>query len=79
MKDIIQQIHHTKVASYQIAKLSSKDKKKLLLEMADCLKKHEKDIIEANQRDIVAAKKRRYSSAFLDRLTLINSRRGSRA
>jgi len=70
MRDIIQQIQQTKAASSQIAKLSSKDKKQMLLTLVDCLQQHEKDILEANRRDIIVAKKRGYSSAFLDRLTL---------
>ncbi len=68
MKDITQQIKQAKLASYQLVKLSSEDKKQVLLALANCLKIHEKDIIEANQKDIVVAKKHGYSSAFLDRL-----------
>jgi len=62
-----------KLASHQLAQLSSSIKNKALLEMADDLERQQEWLIKENQKDLTAGKKSRFSSALIDRLRLTPS------
>jgi glutamate-5-semialdehyde dehydrogenase len=57
-------------ASRALAKLSTEDKNRILLAMADSLINRESAILEANAKDIAAAKENGLASAMIDRLLL---------
>jgi len=59
-----------KVASNQLARLSTDKKNKALCEMADDLERSRNLLIEENQRDLDAGEKAFLSSAMMDRLRL---------
>lgn len=59
-----------KEASQAISKLSSEQKKKLLITMAENLLEKKSIILEANRKDVLETKKKGAPSAFLDRLNL---------
>jgi glutamate-5-semialdehyde dehydrogenase len=63
-----------RVASRELAKLSTREKNDCLLAMADALEKNSASIKEANGLDIEAAAKMGLSSAMLDRLKLDDKR-----
>lgn len=69
-KQLDKQLKKTKQASLAIGKLSSKEKKHLLLAMAENLKKNKKKILQANMKDVATAKAKGMTNAFIDRLTL---------
>lgn len=60
----------TKEASQKVAKLSSKQKKDLLIAMADSLLENKTAILQANERDVLETKAKGATNAFIDRLTL---------
>ena len=62
-----------KLASYQLAQLSTAKKNKTLLEMADDLERNQQLLIKENQKDLAASEKAHLSSAFIDRLRLTPS------
>jgi len=62
-----------KLASYQLAQLSTATKNKTLLEMADDLERNQQLLIKENQKDLAASEKAHLSSAFIDRLRLTPS------
>ena len=64
----------SKRTSYELVKASTKDKNKALVKMADGLLKGKDALIKANKKDLANARKKKLSSAFIDRLTL-NDRR----
>ena len=59
-----------KVASRSLARLSTKKKNALLLEVAEQLEVREKEILQANRGDVQSAKEAGLSGALLDRLEL---------
>ncbi|MCK4905023.1 glutamate-5-semialdehyde dehydrogenase [bacterium] len=63
-----------KKASYKLAMASTKDKNKALGKMADDLLKAKNTLIKANKQDLESARKKKLSSAFIDRLTLNEER-----
>lgn len=63
-----------KIASREMALVSDAVKKSALENVASALIKHENEIIEANEKDLKNAKRKKLSSALIDRLTL-NSKR----
>lgn len=63
-----------KVAARQLAPLSSEEKNKALLLMADRLEAKSAFLLEENKKDIEAAKSARVSAALLDRIALNPSR-----
>ncbi|HSW97475.1 MAG TPA: glutamate-5-semialdehyde dehydrogenase [Candidatus Saccharimonadales bacterium] len=63
-------LKQTKEASSSVAKLDAKQKKALLLTMADTLINEKSAILAANKKDIELTKKKKATSAFIDRLTL---------
>jgi len=62
-----------KLASHQLAQLSTAKKNKTLLEMADDLERNQELLIKENQKDLAASEKAHLSSAFIDRLRLTPS------
>lgn len=63
-------LRQTKTASHVISKLTAKQKKELLLAMADKLLAEKSPILKANKKDVSNTKKKGATSAFIDRLTL---------
>lgn len=64
------QLKLVKQASFEVARLSAKNKKQLLLTIAKNLREHKEEIFQANMIDVRNTKKRGATSAFVDRLTL---------
>jgi glutamate-5-semialdehyde dehydrogenase len=62
-----------KLASHQLAQLSTSIKNKALLEMADDLEHHQEWLNKENQKDLMAGRKSHLSSALIDRLRLTPS------
>ena len=73
-KEVIQICKSVKEASNSIANLDNKIKNKILLEVANNIKKNNKEIIKANKIDIKLAKENNISAAKLDRLILDENR-----
>jgi len=63
-----------KIASRQISKLTTDEKNKCLLKMADALDSNVHEIIEANRLDVEAAKDAGLSPSLIDRLRLDEKR-----
>ncbi len=59
-----------KAASYELMKLSTEDKNRILLSMADALLAAEDEILEANAKDIAGAEEKGVTKAMVDRLRL---------
>lgn len=74
MSELILKGQKAKEVSYQLGNLSTEEKNKGLLAMADYLIKHRDEIIEANKLDLKAAMNRGTAKAMLDRLALDSSR-----
>ena len=64
----------SKRASYKLAMASTEDKNKALERMANGLLKAKDVLIKANKQDLENARKKKLSSAFIDRLTLNEKR-----
>lgn len=69
-KNVVSLLKQTKDASVEIGILSSQQKKKLLLQMAQKLLDNRASILKENARDVEATKKKGKTNAFIDRLTL---------
>ncbi len=63
-----------KKASYKLAQASTEDKNKALEKMANGLLKAKVALIKVNKQDLANARKKKLSSAFIDRLTLNEKR-----
>jgi glutamate-5-semialdehyde dehydrogenase len=63
-----------KEASQELRKVSSQEKNKGLLEIAQLLKKNYSEILKVNQDDIQKAEEANLDKAFIDRLTLTSAR-----
>jgi len=61
-------------ASYGLARLSTDEKNKILIAMAESLRESEEVILKANESDINAGKEKKLSAAMLDRLLLTKER-----
>ncbi|OGQ05901.1 MAG: glutamate-5-semialdehyde dehydrogenase [Deltaproteobacteria bacterium RIFCSPLOWO2_01_44_7] len=72
--NIVRLAQKAKEASFDIAKLDTKTKNRLLLEMAKAIKANFKKIARENEKDLKNAEKKGFSSAFVDRLTLTPKR-----
>ena len=76
--DIGEIIHEMAVRARRAAgalrKLSTDEKNRLLLKMADCLEEDKAGIFAANEKDIAAAKEAGIPAAMVDRLTLTEGR-----
>jgi glutamate-5-semialdehyde dehydrogenase len=72
--DMAQAAAMARVASRQVAQLSSKQKNRLLLTMAEKIEQSQQNILNHNQLDIDAGKANELSDAMLDRLLLTPKR-----
>jgi len=63
-----------KTASTQLAKASTEQKNKALLNMADAIEKNSTEILQANQKDVEAARAKGVKPALIDRLILDKKR-----
>jgi len=73
-EDILKIARQAKMASQELANLSSSTKNKSLLRMAESIEKNRERIIEENKKDVNLAKKKELSKALMDRLTLDEKR-----
>jgi len=64
----------TKEASTDLLELSSFQRKKILLTLADQIEKNAQEILAENQKDILVARKNYLSETFIERLTLNKAR-----
>ncbi len=62
-----------KEASHQLAQLSTAEKNKALLDMAEDLMRHREQLMKANRRDLIAAERTHLSPSLIDRLRLTPS------
>ncbi|GAB6183100.1 glutamate-5-semialdehyde dehydrogenase [Thermodesulfovibrio hydrogeniphilus] len=75
MKDkVLSKALEAKEASRFIAKASSDLKNKIILRMADYIKRDSKQLIDANRADVENAEKKGLTKALIDRLTLTEKR-----
>lgn len=78
MKSLAQHIEKlaqaAKVASRQLALVSTEDKNLALRKMAEALASQKEFILKENQKDVLAAQKAKYPQALIDRLTLNDKR-----
>ncbi|NMP16274.1 glutamate-5-semialdehyde dehydrogenase [Thalassotalea sp. Y01] len=72
--NIEQAAQQARLASLQIAKLSTDSKNQLLTLMADTIAANKSKILDANGKDIAAGRSKGLSEAMLDRLLLTNER-----
>lgn len=63
-----------KEASFKLALVDTATKNKTLVQMAEVLLKEKDKVIAANKKDLKAARRKRLSKAFIDRLTLSEER-----
>ncbi|HDZ50075.1 MAG TPA: gamma-glutamyl-phosphate reductase, partial [Candidatus Aerophobetes bacterium] len=73
-EDILKIARQAKMASQELANLSSSTKNKVLLRMAESIGKNGERIIEENKKDVNLANKKKLSKALIDRLTLDEKR-----
>lgn len=73
-EDVSKIARQAKIASQELANLSSSTKNKALLRMAESIRKNREKIIEENKKDIKLAKKKELSKALIDRLALNEKR-----
>jgi glutamate-5-semialdehyde dehydrogenase len=73
-EDILKIARQAKMASQELANLSSSTKNKALLRMAESIEKNRERIIDENKKDVNLAKKKELSKALIDRLTLDEKR-----
>jgi glutamate-5-semialdehyde dehydrogenase len=76
---ILEMAKKAKVASYELAKLSTEIKNRALISMAEALEENADHILEANRKDVRASEARGVKTALLDRLILTTSRIGKMA
>lgn len=74
MSHLVEMGKRAKAASVVLAKLSTAEKNKVLIQSADALVASMKDILLANQADVEAAIEAGIKGAFIDRLTLTEDR-----
>ena len=72
--EILQIAKRAKVASKDLANLSSGIKEKMLLLMAEAINDNKKKIKEENYKDMEKAKEKKFPRAFIDRLVLNEKR-----
>ncbi|TET86192.1 glutamate-5-semialdehyde dehydrogenase [Candidatus Aerophobetes bacterium] len=73
-EDILKIARQAKMASQELANLSSSTKNKALLRMAESIEKNRERIIEENKKDVNLANKKELSKPLIDRLTLDEKR-----
>ena len=76
---ILELAKKAKIASYELAKLSTDIKNRALISMADALEENAEQILEANRIDVRTSKARSIKPALLDRLILTKPRIGTMA
>ena len=74
MKEMDLMGKRAKLASRKLAVLGTNVKNSALVAMASSLKESRGMVMKANERDIARARKKRLSGAFIDRLTITDSR-----
>lgn len=74
MEQILSMVRQAREASAELALLSSVQKQRILLAMADALEARQEQILTANRKDLAAAEERGRNRAFLDRLALDEAR-----
>lgn len=75
IKDLVfKKANEAKEASRSIARASTELKNRIILRMAEYLKKNKEEIVRANKVDIENAEKKGLTKALIDRLTLTDSR-----
>ncbi|MBU1061310.1 MAG: glutamate-5-semialdehyde dehydrogenase [Candidatus Omnitrophica bacterium] len=73
-KKVLNILRNAREASWVIASVSTKNKNRALVAMAQALLKNSRYLLSQNARDVSAAKKRNLSRALIDRLTLTDKR-----
>lgn len=73
-EDVLKIARQAKIASQELANLSSNTKNEALLKMAESIEKNREGIIEENKKDVNLAKKKELSKALIDRLALDEKR-----
>jgi glutamate-5-semialdehyde dehydrogenase len=71
---IVNDVKLTKNASFEIAKLSEKEKNIFLEKLSEKLIQNKKEIIKENEKDVNKCIKKNYSNAFIDRLRVDEKR-----
>lgn len=71
---ILDMVKNAKSASYALAKLSTEQKNRALLSMADALEENIDSLLVANRQDVQASEARGVKTALLDRLILTKTR-----
>jgi len=74
MNEILEIAKGAKAASKEIGKLSTDEKNKILLAMAEGISKNKKAILAANKKDLEAAREKGTKESLLDRLELSEAR-----
>ena len=69
-KDVITIVKNAKLASFEMARISSELKNDVLNQIALNIEKYKDKIIEANKLDLIEAQKNKISEALLGRLKL---------
>lgn len=72
--EILTMLKNVREASFEASQLSAATKKKVLLEVAEELRKDTKHILSENKKDLVRAEENGLTSAMIDRLTLNKKR-----
>ena len=76
--DIREQVHQlgrqAKIAAHELVKLSTDDKNRILLAMADGIETHCAEILAGNAKDIAGAEEKGLTKAMIDRLRLDEAR-----
>lgn len=71
---VLKKAKEAKAGARSIANVTSEQKNRTLIKMAEALKKRSKELIKENAKDLVFAKKKGLSKAMIDRLTLNQKR-----
>jgi len=71
---VLKKAKEAKDSARILANVSSEQKNKVLIQMAEALQKTWKNLIKENKKDIAAAKEKGLSTALIDRLTLNEKR-----
>src|SRR5690554_1527534 len=72
--ELIRKGELAKEAAYQIGLVSTELKNKALVKMAEDLEKNTASVLAANNLDMEKAREKKYTQAFLDRLSLTEKR-----
>ncbi len=67
---LLKHLKKIKRSSQELIKLSAEKREAVLVKIAEELKNHKEEILEANKKDVLETKKKGETTAFIDRLTL---------